>query len=64
MANHGQIAVGANLGAALELAHEVEVLAEQYAKVLALGGEPHILPDEEMARVLERFKSYGQRAQG
>ncbi len=64
MANHGQIAVGANLGAALELAHEIEVLAEQYAKVLALGGEPHILPDEEMARVLERFKNYGQRAQG
>jgi ribulose-5-phosphate 4-epimerase/fuculose-1-phosphate aldolase len=64
MANHGQIAVGANLGAALELAHEIEVLAEQYAKVLALGGDAHILPDEEMARVLERFKSYGQRAQG
>jgi L-fuculose-phosphate aldolase len=63
MANHGQIAVGANLCAALELAHEVEVLAEQYAKVLALG-EPHILPDDEMARVLERFKNYGQRAQG
>jgi L-fuculose-phosphate aldolase len=62
MANHGQIAVGKNLAAALELAHEIEVLSEQYAKVLALG-EPHILPDEEMARVLERFKSYGQRAQ-
>ncbi len=64
MANHGQIAVGANLGAALELAHEIEVLAEQYAKLLALGGEPHLLGDEEMARVLERFKNYGQRAQG
>jgi ribulose-5-phosphate 4-epimerase/fuculose-1-phosphate aldolase len=62
MANHGQIAVGANLGSALELAHEVEVLAEQYVKVLALGA-PHILPDDEMTRVLERFKSYGQRAQ-
>ncbi len=64
MANHGQIAIGANLGAALELAHEIEVLAEQYVKVLALGGEPHILPEDEMARVLERFKSYGQNAQG
>ena len=64
MANHGQIAIGANLCSALELAHEVEVLAAQYAKVLTLGGEPHILPDEEMARVLERFKNYGQRAQG
>jgi len=64
MANHGQIAIGKDLASALELAHEVEVLAEQYSRLLALGGEPHILPDEEMARVLERFKSYGQRAQG
>lgn len=64
MANHGQIAVGANLGAALELAHEIEVLAGQYAKLLMLGGEPHVLSDEEMTRVVERFKSYGQRAQG
>ena len=63
MANHGQIAVGGSLGSALELAREVEVLAEQYAKVLAIG-EPHILPDDKMARVLERFKNYGQRAQG
>jgi L-ribulose-5-phosphate 4-epimerase len=63
MANHGQIAVGASLPAALELAEEVEVLAKQYWKVLALAGEPHILSDEEIARVLQRFKSYGQRAQ-
>lgn len=62
MANHGQIAIGKDLASALELAHEVEVLAEQYAKVLTLG-EPHLLPDDEMARVLERFKTYGQRAQ-
>jgi L-fuculose-phosphate aldolase len=63
MANHGQIALGASLPAALELAREVEVLAEQYCSVLALG-KPHILPDEEMARVVKRFKSYGQRGEG
>lgn len=62
MANHGQIAIGKDLGAALELAHEVEVLAAQYVKLLAIG-EPNILSDEEMAGVLERFKNYGQRAQ-
>ena len=62
MANHGQIAIGVTLESALELAHEVEVLATQYCKVLALG-EPIILPADEMARVLKRFKSYGQRAQ-
>jgi L-fuculose-phosphate aldolase len=63
MANHGQIALGTTLPAALELAHEVETLAQQYCRVLALG-KPYILPDEEMARVLKRFKSYGQRGQG
>lgn len=62
MANHGQIAIGRSLEAALELATEVETLAEQYCKVLTLG-EPHILPDEEMERVLKRFQSYGQKAQ-
>ena len=39
------------------------MLATQYCKVLALAGEPHILPTDEMTRVLKRFKSYGQRAQ-
>jgi L-fuculose-phosphate aldolase len=62
MANHGQIATGANCAKALELAAEVEVLAEQYWKVLAIG-KAHVLDDEEMARVLELFKGYGQNAQ-
>jgi len=62
MANHGQIAVGATLAAALDLAREVEVLATQYCKVLTLG-EPVILPADEMARVLKRFKNYGQHGQ-
>ena len=62
MANHGQIAMGKTLEKALELAHEVETLAEQYYRVLTLG-KPHLLADEEMERVLKRFKSYGQNAQ-
>ena len=62
MANHGQIAIGATLASALELAHEIEVLAEQYAKVVTLG-KPNILSEDEMARVLQRFKTYGQRGQ-
>ena len=62
MANHGQIAAGATLAQALELAGEVEILAEQYMKVLTLG-KPRLLSDEEMANVLERFRSYGQNAQ-
>lgn len=63
MANHGQIAAGKSLGAALELAAEVETLAEQYVKVLTLG-KPNLLSRAEMADVLERFKGYGQDAQG
>ena len=45
-----------------ELAAEVEVLAEQYCKVLMLG-KPHLLDEAEMADVLQRFKGYGQKAQ-
>ena len=64
MANHGQITIAATLTGALELAQEVETLAEQYAKLLAITAKPPILPDAEMADVLERFKGYGQKAQG
>ncbi len=61
MAHHGQVAMGTTLAAALELAHEVEVLAEQYFKVLVLG-PPHLLPEAEMSLVLEKFKTYGRAA--
>jgi L-fuculose-phosphate aldolase len=62
MANHGQIAIGRSLESALELATEVETLAEQYIKVLQLG-PAQILPADEMAVVIEKFKTYGQKAQ-
>lgn len=62
MANHGQIAIAADLEGALELAREVEVLAEQFYKVLTLG-RPIVLDDAEMAEMLERFKAYGANAQ-
>ena len=62
MSNHGQIACGTSLAQALELSLEVEVLAEQYYKLLVLG-EVHVLDDAEMSRVLERFKAYGRNAE-
>lgn len=62
LANHGQIAVAGTPAEALELAAEVETLAEQFCKVLAIG-EPKILSTDEMAEVLRRFKRYGQAAQ-
>ncbi len=59
MANHGQIATGATLEAALDLAREVETLSRQYLDVLTLG-EVHVLDDAEMERVLAKFATYGQ----
>ena len=61
MANHGQIALGRSLSYALELAIEVEVLAEHYYKVLSIG-ESHVLDDAEMRKIVEKFKGYGQNA--
>jgi L-fuculose-phosphate aldolase len=61
MANHGLLAVGASLDAALSLAVEVEALCAQYWRA-KLMGEPVLLDDAEMDVVLERFRHYGQRA--
>jgi L-fuculose-phosphate aldolase len=59
LANHGMIAIGATLDAALTLAVEVENLAAQYWRILQLG-RPVVLNKREMASVLEKFKTYGQ----
>jgi len=59
LANHGMIAVGATLEAALALAVEVETLAAMYWRALQVG-QPVLLDRAEMARVLEKFKTYGQ----
>lgn len=62
MANHGQVALGDTLASALELASEVETLAEQYYKTLLIDGV-HLLDDAEMALMVEKFKTYGQKGQ-
>ncbi len=54
LANHGQIAAGAGLAAALALAVEVEALAAQYCQALQIG-RPKLLTKAEMARVLKKF---------
>ena len=59
LANHGQMALGADLPQALSLALEVETLARQYLQALQVG-EPVVLPDDEMVRVLEAFARYGR----
>jgi L-fuculose-phosphate aldolase len=60
LANHGMIACGVNLKKALWLAVELETLARQYTVSLQLG-KLNILPDDEIALVVEKFKSYGPR---
>jgi L-fuculose-phosphate aldolase len=61
LAHHGVIALGKTLARALALAVEVENLARIYLYAHLLG-QPPVLPDEEMARVMEqmRRKDYGQ----
>ncbi|MFZ0559803.1 MAG: class II aldolase/adducin family protein [Methylovirgula sp.] len=60
LGQHGMLATGRDLREALWRAVELETLAKMY--VLALGiGRPHILPDDEIMRTVERFKSYGYR---
>jgi L-fuculose-phosphate aldolase len=59
LGNHGLIAVGADLAAALALAGEVENLAAQYCAALAIG-EPRILDATEMNTIIEKFRHYGQ----
>ncbi len=61
LANHGMIATGPDLAKAMWLAVELETIARQYYYTLALGG-PVVLPDTEIAQVIERFKDYGPRA--
>lgn len=61
LGQHGQISLGRTLSSALALAIEVETISRLYVQALTLG-EPPVLPDEEMARVLQQMKnmSYGQ----
>jgi L-fuculose-phosphate aldolase len=61
LANHGQIAFGPTVRAALDLACEVEALADQYARALAVG-PPKLLTEAQMADVIEKFATYGQQA--
>jgi L-fuculose-phosphate aldolase len=61
LAHHGMIVCAADLKQALALAVEFEGLCEQYWRVLQLGA-PKLICDDEMARVLEKFSSYGQQS--
>ncbi len=59
--HHGVIACGPNLKRALWLAGEVETLAKQFHLSMMLG-EPSILPDDEIERVVAKFGTYGPKS--
>jgi L-fuculose-phosphate aldolase len=58
MANHGMIATGSSLEKAMWAAVELETIAKQYYHALLIGG-PVVLPQEEIAGVIEGFATYG-----
>lgn len=59
LANHGMIVAAENLNKALSIAEEIESLCAQYLLALSVG-DPHVLSDQEMDEVLEKFKTYGK----
>jgi L-fuculose-phosphate aldolase len=59
LANHGSVAIGESIEAALALAEKVEALARLYWQALQVG-EPALLDVAEMARVAEKFTTYGR----
>lgn len=61
LAHHGAVALGADLAGAASAAETLEFLARTYY-LARLAGEPVILPDDEIARVQRRFRTYGQPA--
>ncbi|MGX2969556.1 L-fuculose-phosphate aldolase [Ursidibacter sp. B-7004-1] len=61
--HHGMIAADVNLEKALWVAHEIEVLATLYLKLLATTPNVPVLSDEEIKIVLGKFSTYGLRVE-
>jgi L-fuculose-phosphate aldolase len=59
LANHGAVALGATVEEASELAEKVESIARLYWQALQ-AGEPVLLDEVEMSRVVEKLGTYGK----
>ena len=59
LAHHGVIAAETTLARALALAARVEELARQFLLCRSIG-EPPILDDAEIARIVDKYRTYGQ----
>ncbi len=63
LANHGLLAVGPSLERAYAVAEEIELVARICFQSRAIGS-PVILDEEEMRRVIRKFRSYGIQPSG
>ena len=61
LANHGVIAVANNIATAFAAAEAIEFVARLYYQSKSIG-DPVILNNEEMQKVMEKFGSYGQKS--
>jgi L-fuculose-phosphate aldolase len=61
IAHHGLVTCGPTMTHAMRMAIEIESLCQTYLAALVLG-EPPRLSRDEMARVIEKFKTYGKKA--
>jgi L-fuculose-phosphate aldolase len=59
LGNHGMIATGADLSETMWRAGELETLAKMYYLAIS-AGRPVVLSDDEVMRIVERFKTYGR----
>lgn len=60
LANHGIIVGAADLASAFYITEEIEFCCGLYYRARCIGN-PVILPEDEMLRMIERFKDYGKR---
>ena len=60
MANHGLITGADTLLRAFDIAQQIEFCARVYITARSIG-QPVILPDDEMERMISRFQDYGQK---
>jgi L-fuculose-phosphate aldolase len=59
LANHGLICGGSSLQEALDITDQIEFCCRLYTQVKAIG-EPVLLSEDEMVKMIDRFKDYGK----
>ncbi|WP_276352304.1 L-fuculose-phosphate aldolase [Cohnella caldifontis] len=59
LANHGLLAGGSDLADAFNVAETMEFCAEVFCRAKSMG-EPKIIPEEEMKKLVKKFVGYGR----